>query len=115
MAKALRFPVLPASFLVGCCGCSFAPWLSVPPTKVTDQYAGVTWRRERKKDFDISGETGGRCLNRVRRRRSADCITRWRLRDRFGLFQPATTRAETSWHTGTFEPRSLVSGECYEA
>ena len=77
MAKALRFPVLPASFLVGCCGCSFAPWLSVPPTKVTDQYAGVTWRRERKKDFDISGETGGRCLNRVRRRRSADCITRW--------------------------------------
>jgi hypothetical protein len=43
MAIALRFPILPAFFVVGCCGCSFAPWLSVPHAKVADdQYTGMS-------------------------------------------------------------------------
>jgi hypothetical protein len=81
---------LPALLVLGCCGCSFAPWLSVPPAKVTnDQYIGMSCdelraendrlleeavdlrpqmspgEEQRKKDFAfISGEMDA--LNRVR-------------------------------------------------
>jgi hypothetical protein len=36
MASALRCPTLPALLVLGCCGCSFAPWLNVPAAKVAD-------------------------------------------------------------------------------
>jgi len=90
MARALRCPILPALLVLGCCGCSFAPWLSMPPAKVADdQYVGMSCdelRSEndrllaeavdlrpqlspgedlRKKDFAyVSGEMDA--LNRVR-------------------------------------------------
>jgi hypothetical protein len=89
MARALRCPILPALLVLGCCGCSFAPWLSVPPPKVADdQYTGMSCdelraendrllqeavdlrpqlsgEEQRKKDFAfISGEMD--VLNRVR-------------------------------------------------
>jgi hypothetical protein len=90
MARVLRLPLLPAFFVVGCCGCSFAPWLSVPHAKIADdQYTGMSCdelraendrllteavdlrpqptpgEEQRKKDFAyISGEMDA--LNRVR-------------------------------------------------
>ena len=41
-AVALRFPALPAFLVAGCCGCSFAPWLSVPAKVADDQYTGMS-------------------------------------------------------------------------
>jgi hypothetical protein len=89
MLNWLRHLTLPA---LACCvsACSFAPWLSVPPTKIADdQYAGMSCEElraederllqeavdlrpqlspgeeQRKKDFAyISGEMDA--LNRVR-------------------------------------------------
>jgi hypothetical protein len=90
MARALRRPILPALWVLGCCGCSFAPWLNVPAAKIADnQYIGMSCdelraendrllqeavdlrpqlspgEEQRKKDFAfISGEMDA--LNRVR-------------------------------------------------
>ena len=43
MARALRRPILPALWVLGCRSCSFAPWLNVPAAKIADnQYIGMS-------------------------------------------------------------------------